>query len=104
RATSFSAGLRSVPRATDPWSVLREVPGVVLDRVNVGGSETALQSLVVARGDAGAGAVWTVDGFDVTDPAALGSTTVFPDMDALDGLQATTGTLDARVRTPGVQV
>ena len=105
RPSVFTAGdLRSVPRPTDPWSVLRDVPGVVVDRVNVGGSDTAQQSLLVSHGDAGAGAVWTIDGFDVTDPAALGSTTVFPDMDALEGLEARTTSLDVRVRTPGVQV
>ena len=85
--TVFSADdFQSVPRPTDPWSALRDVPGVVVDRVNVGGSDTALQSLLVSHGDAGSGAVWTIDGFDVTDPAALGSTSVFPDMDALEGL------------------
>jgi hypothetical protein len=96
--------LRGVPRATDPWSVLRDVPGVVVDRVNVGGSETALQSLVVSRGDAGGGTAWSLDGVDVTDPAALGSTAVFPDRDALEGMTVRTGALDARVRTPGAQV
>lgn len=95
--------LRSVPRPTDAWSVLRDVPGVVADRVNVGGSDTAQQSLLVSRGDPGTGAVWTIDGFDVTDPAALGSSTVFPDVDALEGLEARTSSLDVRVRTPGVQ-
>ncbi|HSB60225.1 MAG TPA: hypothetical protein VLI67_00805, partial [Vicinamibacteria bacterium] len=104
RPVVFTASdLRSVPRPTDAWSVLRDVPGVVLDRVNVGGSETAQQSLLVSRGDPGAGAVWTIDGFDVTDPAALGSSTVFPDIDALEGLEARTTSLDVRVRTPGVQ-
>lgn len=103
--TVFSADdLRSVPRPTDPWSVLRDVPGVVLDRVNVGGSDTAQQALLVSHGDTGSGAVWTIDGFDVTDPAALGSTSVFPDMDALEALEARTTSLDVRVRTPGVQV
>ena len=103
--TLFSADdLQSVPRPTDPWSVLRDVPGVVVDRVNVGGSETAQQALLVSHGDPGSGAVWTIDGFDVTDPAALGSTSVFPDMDALEGLEVRTTSLDIRVRTPGVQV
>ncbi|PYQ20997.1 MAG: hypothetical protein DMF79_09140 [Acidobacteria bacterium] len=101
----FSAeNLGTFPRPTDPWSVLRDVPGVVVDRVNVGGSETAQQSLLVSHGDGGGGALWTLDGFDVTDPAALGSTTVFPDMDALQGLEARTTGLDVRTRTPGVQV
>ena len=74
--------LRTFPRPSDPWSLLREIPGVVLDRVNVGGSETGLQSLVVTGGDGGAGTVWTMDGVDVTDPSALGSLALFPDMDA----------------------
>ena len=105
RATSFSAtDLRALPRPADPWSVLRDVPGVVVDRVNVGGSETAQQSLLVAYGDPGAGAVWTLDGADVTDPAALGFASLYPDMDALESLAARTGALDVRVRTPGVQV
>ncbi len=96
--------LSSLPRPTDPWSVLRDVPGVATDRVNVGGSETAQQSLLVSHGDAGLGATWTIDGFDVTDPAAPGFTSVYPDMDALESVVARTGGVDARVRTPGVQV
>ncbi len=99
-----SPDLLALPRATDPWSVLRDVPGVVTDRVNVGGSDTALQSLLVSHGDPGTGATWTIDGFDVTDPAAPGFTSVYPDMDGLEALVARTGTADVRVRTPGVQV
>ncbi len=99
-----SPELLSLPRATDPWSVLRDVPGVVTDRVNVAGSDTALQSLLVSHGDPGPGATWTVDGFDVTDPAAPGFTSVYADVDALEGLVARTGSADVRVRTPGVQV
>lgn len=96
--------LASLPRPTDPWSVLRDVPGVVVDRVNVGGSETAQQSLLVSHGDTGPGAVWTLDGIDITDPASLGFTTIYPDMDALAAVEARTSALDVRVRTPGVQV
>jgi hypothetical protein len=92
------------PRPADPWSLLRDVPGVHVDRVDVGGSETGQQSLLVSRGDPGGGATWSIDGFDVTDPAAVGSTTVFPDMGALEGIATTTGSPDVRVWTPGVQV
>ena len=57
RITRLGAeALRSRPRPSDPWSFLRDVPGIVLDRVDVGGSETAQQSLLVSRGDGGAGA------------------------------------------------
>ncbi|HEY3122303.1 MAG TPA: hypothetical protein VGL15_16880 [Vicinamibacteria bacterium] len=104
-ATHFSADdLAAVPRPTDVWSVLRDVPGVLLDRVNVGGSDTALQSLVVYRGDPGTGAVWSIDGVDVTDPAAAGSTAVYPDLDAVAEFDARSGSTDVRVRTPGVQI
>jgi hypothetical protein len=104
-STAWSADdLRALPRPADPWSVLRDVPGVVVDRVDVAGSETGQQSLLVSHGDPGTGTTWTIDGFDVTDPAALGSTAVYPDMDALTELVAVTGTADTRVRTPGVQV
>jgi len=98
------ADLRATPRPADPWSVLRDVPGVIVDRVNVGGSDTAQQAIVVSRGDPGTGAVWTIDGVTVTDPAALGSTSVFPDMDALERIDVRTNALDVRVRTPGAQV
>jgi hypothetical protein len=93
-----------LPRPPDVWSLLREVPGVVLDRVNVGGSETGLQSIAVAGGDTGAGAVFTIDGVDVTDPAALGSVTVFPDLDLAGDVQVRTRSQDVRVRTAGVRV
>jgi hypothetical protein len=96
--------LRAQPRTADPWAVMRDVPGVVTDRVDVGGSETAQQSLLVARGDQGAGASWSLDGFEVTDPAAIGSSAIYPDMGALRGVTATVGAGDARVFTPGVQV
>ena len=105
RATAFpEQGLRQIPRPADPWSVARDVPGVVVDRVNVGGSDTALQSILVAGGDPGTGASWTLDGVDVTDPAAIGSTLVFPDMDAMTEVVVRTGATDVRVRTPGVQM
>ena len=92
------------PRPADPWSVLRDVPGVVVDRVNVGGSDSEQQSLLVSHGDPGTGATWSVDGTDVTDPAAVGTTLLYPDLDGLSGFVARTAALDVRVRTPGVQV
>ena len=96
--------IRRRPRPSDPWSILRDVPGVVLDRVDVGGSETAQQSLVLSRGDAGAGVTWTLDGIDITDPAAPGFISFFPDAALAEGVEARTHTGDVRVRTPGVRV
>lgn len=103
--TAFDAAdLRSRPRPQDAWSVLREVPGIVVDRVNVGGSDTALSSLLVSHGDPGTGAVWTLDGVDVTDPVSLGAPLLYPPLDPLEALVAQTGGTDVHARTPGVQV
>ena len=36
--------LQQLPSARDPWVILQTVPGVVVDRVNVGGAESGQQS------------------------------------------------------------
>jgi hypothetical protein len=103
--TAFDAAdLRSRPRPQNAWSVLREAPGVVLDRVDVGGSATALSSLLVSHGDDGTGATWTLDGVDVTDPASPGTPLLYPPLDPLEAMVAQTGGTDVHARTPGVQV
>lgn len=92
------------PRPSDPWSALREAPGVVLDRVDVGGSETGQQSLLVSRGDGGTGATWQVDGLEVTDPAAPGFSALYLGTAMAQAVEVRTGTLDARQRTAGAHV
>jgi len=105
RGARFTAGdIRGRPRPSDPWSILRDVPGIVLDRVDIGGSETGQQSLLVSRGDAGSGATWTIDGIDITDPAASGFAALYPDAAIAESVEARTQTGDVRARTPGVQV
>src|SRR4029078_2510685 len=41
--------LEKVPSARDPWDILRTTPGVLTDRVNVGGNESGQQSQYVAQ-------------------------------------------------------
>ena len=36
--------LQEIPSARDPWVVLQTIPGVIVDRVNVGGSESGQQA------------------------------------------------------------
>src|SRR3982751_2163139 len=44
-ATNFtSAELEKIPTSRDPWALLRTVPGVMVDRVNIAGNETGQQS------------------------------------------------------------
>jgi hypothetical protein len=49
-ATNFTADeLSKIPTSRDPFGVMRTVPGVLVDRVNVGGNETGQQSNFATR-------------------------------------------------------
>jgi Carboxypeptidase regulatory-like domain len=94
--------LESIPTARDPWAVLQSTPGVLTDRINVGGNESGQQSQYVGPGSAGDQAVWSVDGVVITDMAALGSSPAYYDFDSFEEMQVTTGGSDASVATGGV--
>jgi len=47
------AELEKIPTARDPWAVLQTAPGVLTDRVNVGGNEGGQQSKYVGLGTRG---------------------------------------------------
>jgi hypothetical protein len=96
--------LEKVPTARDPWSVLQSTPGVLMDRVNVGGNESGTQSQFVGPGSFGTQAVWTLDGITISQTTALGSPPGSFDFDAFEEIQVTTGGNDASVATGGVTV
>ena len=76
--------LQEIPSARDPWVVLQTVPGVVVDRVNVGGAESGQQSIYVAKGASDDENTWTLDGVVITDMASLSSPTYW-DFDQFQG-------------------
>ena len=45
--------LQNIPSSRDPWVVLQTVPGIIVDRVNVGGAESGQQSNYQAKGASG---------------------------------------------------
>jgi len=96
------AELESVPTARDPWSVIQSTPGVLTDRINVGGNESGQQSQYVGPGSAGGQAVWSLDGVVITDMSALGSSPGYFDFDAFQEMQVSTGGSDASIATGGV--
>jgi Carboxypeptidase regulatory-like domain/TonB-dependent Receptor Plug Domain len=63
--------LQNIPTARDPWVVLQTVPGVIVDRVNVGGSESGQQSNYIAKGATTGDNTWYMDGIPITDMRAL---------------------------------
>src|SRR5215212_8450684 len=57
--------LEALPNRTDVWSIARVIPGVVLSKVDVGGTEQFLQSSASVRGNANENK-FTIDGMDVS--------------------------------------
>ncbi|NQW04640.1 MAG: TonB-dependent receptor [Acidobacteria bacterium] len=94
--------LQNVPSSRDPWVVLQTIPGVIVDRVNVGGAESGQQSNFQAKGASGGENTWNIDGVAITDMSALGSSPGYYDFDMFQEMQATTGGADVSNVTPGV--
>ena len=95
--------LQEIPSSRDPWVLLQTIPGVVVDRVNVGGAESGQQSLYMAKGAGAAENTWTLDGVVVTDMASLSSPTYW-DFDQFQEVRINTGGADVRNQTPGAAV
>ena len=50
-ATNFTTDeLTKIPTSRDPFALMRSVPGVLVDRVNIGGNETGQQSNFASKG------------------------------------------------------
>jgi hypothetical protein len=90
-ATNFTADeLSKIPTSRDPFSLMRSVPGVLVDRVNIGGNETGQQSNFATKGTRPQDAVWTLDGVAITDMALTGSSPTYFNYDNFDAIHVTT--------------
>lgn len=96
--------LKSLPTARDPWSVLEMVPGIMMDRQNVGGNESGQQSSFSSRGEGRANTQWNVDGVDVTDPTAPGTSGMYYDFEMFEEMQIQTAANDVTAMTGGVNI
>ncbi len=96
--------LREVPSARDPWVVLQTVPGVLVSTVNVGGNQSGQQSYFIGKGIERHQTEWNLDGVNVTEMQATGTSNFYYDFDSFQDMQVTTGGSDPRLRTPGVQI
>ncbi len=101
-ATNFTQDeLSKVPTSRDPWALLRTVPGVQMDRVNIAGNETGQQSNFASKGASRYDTVWTMDGVVITDMSANGGSPTYFDFDAFDEIQISTSGHDIRQATGG---
>jgi hypothetical protein len=96
--------LQEIPTARDPWSLLQQTPGVLVDRVNVGGNESGQQSTFIRGASNGNDTMWNLDGIMITDPSAIGSTPTYYDFDAFQEVQFTTGGNDIKQQTGGIGI
>lgn len=104
-ATVSQIELEKVPTARDPWVILGTTSGVQLDRINVGGNESGQQSMVLGPGDNnGNNASFAVDGVEITDIGAVGSSSSYYDFDAFEEMQVATGGSDVTKRTGGASL
>jgi hypothetical protein len=95
--------LQAIPSARDPWAILEQTAGVAMDRQNVGGSTSGQQGNFVARGTVRE-SKWSLDGVDITDMYATGSSPVYYDFDAFEEIRVTTGGADVTMQSSGVAV
>ncbi|MGH9386216.1 MAG: carboxypeptidase regulatory-like domain-containing protein [Vicinamibacterales bacterium] len=96
--------LQTLPSARDPWALLEKTPAIVMDRVNVGGSQSGEQSEFVSRGAGTAANKWSIDGVDITDMSAPGTSPLYYDFDMFQEIQVTTSGADVTQQTSGVMV
>ena len=102
-ATNFTADeLTKIPTSRDPFALMRSVPGVLVDRVNIGGNETGQQSNFASKGTRPQDAVWTMDGIDVTDMAATGASPTYYNYDNFEEIQVSTAGQDIKQPTGGI--
>jgi hypothetical protein len=94
--------LQTVPNARDMWVVLEETPAMVMDRFNVGGSESGQQSRFAA-GSGESQNSYNFDGIEITDMAATGAATYLP-YDAFQEIQVSSQSHSAEISTPGVHL
>ncbi len=96
--------LQSLPSARDPWVIAQMAPGVVMDRENVGGSESGQQSDMIVRGQTGGQTTYNIDGMNVTDPDAIGASPGYYDFDSFEEIDFTLGGADVTQAQAGINL
>ena len=94
--------LREVPTTRDIYAILRQVPGVLLSDMNVGGTGFTLRPIeFVGKGARGGQNIFNLDGATVS---LGGFSASFFDFDSLASVAVVTGGSDPSIASPGVTV
>ena len=104
RQTFTLEQLQSIPSARDPWVILQQTAGIAMDRENIGGNMSGQQSNYISRGGNPTNNKWSLDGVDITDMSATGSSASYFDFDAFQEMTINTGGVDVTQQTGGVGI
>jgi hypothetical protein len=102
--TMTTEELTQVPNARDPWGVLKNVPGVLVDRVNIAGNENGQQATSGGKGATSADNMWNLDGLVISDMSATGASPTYFDFEAFNEITVTTGGTDLNVQAGGIGI
>ena len=93
--------LIDTPNSRDPWGIMNQVAGALVDRVNIAGNENGQQASVAGKGSYAGDRVWSLDGLVITDMAATGASPTYFDFDAFQEINVSTGGGDLTMQTGG---
>ena len=93
-----------LPTARDPWVLMQLSPGMMVDRENVGGSDSGQQSGYYGHGSSAGDSTWNIDGANITDTSALGAAPGYLNMAGFEEILINYGNNDVRSQTGGVQL
>ena len=96
--------IMSLPTSRNPWVIMSLVPGMLIDREDVGGNEAGQQSYYSGHGGSDSDATWSIDGASITDMSALGAAPAYVNIASYEELQINYGNNDVRAQTGGVQL
>ena len=102
-STSFDKNLlEHIPSGRDLWVVAEQVPGVVMDRYNIGGTESAQQSSGFVHGSQSQ-QDYSINGLSLNWPGGPGSATSFYfDHDSFEEVQIQTSAAPAEIGVGGL--
>jgi hypothetical protein len=96
--------IMGLPTARNPWVIMSLIPGILVDREDVGGNEAGQQSSYYGHGSSEDDNTWGIDGANITDNSALGAAPAYVNISSYEEVQINYGNNDIRSQTGGVQV
>jgi len=96
--------IMDLPTARNPWVLMSLVPGMLVDKSDVGGSEGGQQSDYFGHGSSDDDSTWSIDGANITDNSALGAAPSYLNVSSYESLQVNYGNNDVLAQTGGVQI